>query len=153
MANPRTTRESKILRGTYRKDRDKPATARERLTEPPEPPDALSHGARDEWQALAPVLVELGTLCRGDLWAFEQLTETLATQNSLQAVIEAEGVLIRTGTGSFKTNPAMRSLETARAQAMRLYCEFGLTPKSRKYAEQAPSGESADYPGFQTIPR
>ena len=106
-----------------------------------------------EWLALAPVLVELGTICRGDLRAFEQLTETLATQNTLQAVIESEGVLLKTGTGSFKTNPAMRSLETARNQAARLFTEFGLTPKARNYVSPVPEHVEPEVGGFQSNPR
>ena len=138
MPNYRKPNHLKRLSGTYRKDRDVPVAAGDRLTEPPEPPDALSQGARQEWIALAPVLVELGTLCRGDLRAFEQLCETLATANSLQAVIAAEGILLKMGNGSYKTNPAQKSLETARNQAARLFTEFGLTPKARNYVSAAP---------------
>jgi len=166
--NPKTSKELKKLRGTYRADREKSVAAGERLAEAPSPPDTLSRGAKKEWTALAGVLVELGTVCRGDLRAFEQLCETLATANALQAVIEAEGVLIKTGTGSFKTNPAQRSLETARNQATRLFTEFGLTPKARNYVSRVPdSGGYNPYDhlednfvdlndrktGFQSIPR
>ena len=161
MPNPRASQELKKLRGTDCVDRLTTPAAGDRLTEPPAAPNTLSRGAKQEWQALASVLVELGTICRGDLRAFEQLTETLATQNALQAVIETEGVLLKTGTGSFKTNPAMRSLETARNQAARLFTEFGLTPKARNYASPVP--KSSDYNpyehldddeiGFQSNPR
>jgi P27 family predicted phage terminase small subunit len=136
--NQKVPNELKKLRGTYRADRDNQPAAGERLTESPKPPDTMSLSAKQEWKALAPVLVELGTLCLADLRAFEQLCETLATQTALQAVIEAEGVLLKTGTGSYKTNPAMRSLETARNQAKALYTEFGLTPKARSYVSRAP---------------
>jgi P27 family predicted phage terminase small subunit len=161
MSNPRKSNEQKHLAGTYRADRDKPPAAGERLTEAPEPPDTLSLGARQEWIALAPVLVELGTLCRGDLRAFEQLCETLATANSLQAIIQAEGVLLKMGNGGFKTNPAMKSLEVARNQAARLFTEYGLTPKARNYVSRAPEpkGDSIydhlddDEPGFVMLKR
>ena len=144
MANPRKPEALKHLSGTYRADRDNQPPAGERLREAPEAPATLSIGAKQEWDDLAPVLVELGTLCRADLRAFKQLCETLATQTSLLAVIEAEGVLLKTGTGSFKTNPAMRSLETARNQAKMLYTEFGLTPKARSYVSRAPNHVKVD---------
>jgi P27 family predicted phage terminase small subunit len=153
MSNPRTPDHLKKLRGTDRADRNKPALAGERLTEPVPAPDTASRGAAKEWDALMPVLVELGTICKADLRAFEQLCETLATQSALQAVIEAEGVLIKTGTGSHKSNPALRSLETARAQAMRMYDQFGITPKSRAYVTPAPEHQDDDENGFQMMPR
>ena len=161
MPNHRKSNEEKQLAGTYRKDRDKATLAGVRLTEAPEPPDTLSNGARVEWQSLAPVLVELGTICRGDLRAFEQLCETLSTANALQAVIAAEGILLKMGNGSYKTNPAQKSLETARNQAARLYTEFGLTPKARNYVSVAPkvadydpySDEALEGDGFQTMSR
>jgi P27 family predicted phage terminase small subunit len=138
MVFPRKTEEFKRLSNTYREDRGLPPAAGERLTEVPEPPDTLSRGASQEWRQLANVTVELGTLCLADLRALEQLCEILATASALQAVIEAEGVLLSTGTGSFKTNPAMISLTAARNQAKALFIEFGLTPKARSYVSQAP---------------
>lgn len=138
MANPKLSREQKQLRGTYRPSRDKSAIrADQALQEPPAPPDTLSTGARQEWLSLSAVLVEQGTATRGDLRAFEQLCETLATVSQLQAVVEAEGLLIPAANGGKKANPAQRSLETARAQAHRLLCEFGLTPKSRNHVPKA----------------
>ena len=81
--NPKVSKELKELRGTDRADGNRPPAAGERLTEPPQAPDSLSRGAKQEWKTLAPVLVELGTVCRGDLRAFEQLCETLAALVSL----------------------------------------------------------------------
>ena len=114
-------------------------TAADRLTEPPPPPDTLSQGAKQEWESLAPVVVELGTMCRGDLRAFEQLAETLAMQTELQELVRSQGLLLPTGTDSFKANPAVKSLETARNQSHRLLVEFGLTPKARNYVTKAPA--------------
>jgi P27 family predicted phage terminase small subunit len=153
MSNPRVSDEIKDLRGTNRADRQKKALAGERLTEPVPAPDTASGPAKKEWDKLMPILVELGTVCRADLRAFEQLCETLATQTALQTVIEAEGCLLKTGNGSFKTNPAMRSLETARNQAKALYTEFGLTPKARSYVSAAPAPVDKSKSVFRTIPR
>lgn len=142
----------KELRGTLRPSSQRPA-AGERLTESPETPDTLSRGAKKEWKSLAPVLVELGTLCRADLRALEQLCETLSTQTTLQAVIEAEGPILKTSVGSYKSNPAMRSLETARNQSKALFTEFGLTPKARVYVTAAPKPTDEDEGGFRMLPR
>ena len=114
MSNPKQTKATKQLRGTYRKDRDKPTIrADQALTEAPEPPDTLSNGARLEWLKLAPVAVEIATLTVGDLRAFEQLTECLASTSELQALVASDGLLIPAANGGKKANPAQRSLETA----------------------------------------
>ena len=152
MPNYRKSNEAKHLSNTWRKDRDVPVTVGDRLTEPPEPPETLSQGARAEWIVQAPVLVGLGTLCEGDLRAFAQLCETLATANALQAVIADEGILLKMGNGSYKTNPAQKSLEVARNQAARLFTEFGLTPKARNYVTPAPGpagNNPYDYDDFE----
>ena len=78
-------------------------------------------------------------MCRGDLRAFEQLAETLAMQTELQELVRSQGLLLKTGTDSFKANPAVKSLETARNQSHRLLVEFGLTPKARNYVTKAPA--------------
>jgi P27 family predicted phage terminase small subunit len=138
MGNPKKTKATKLLRGTYRKDRDKPSIrADQALAAPPEPPDTLSAGARIEWLALAPVAVELGTITVGDLRSFELLAETFASASELQSLVSAEGLLIPAANGGKKANPAQRSLETARSQAARLLIEFGMTPKSRNYVQRA----------------
>lgn len=117
-------------------------TAADRLKVPPPPPESLSDVARREWEFLAPVVVELQTCCRADLRAFQQLCETLASQTELQEIVNTEGQLLKTGTGSYKSNPAVRSLETARNQSHRLLEAFGLTPKSRNYVSKAPAARS-----------
>ena len=115
--------------------------ARDRLKKAPPPPKTLSASGAKEWKKLAPTVVDLGTVCRGDLRALEQLCETLGTVSELQEIVREQGLLLATGTGSFKANPATKSLETARNQAHRLLVEFGLTPKSRCYVSRAPEPE------------
>jgi P27 family predicted phage terminase small subunit len=150
MSNPKLTKEMKQLRGTYKASRDKPTIrADQALAEVPPPPGSLSTGARLEWVKLAPVAVELSTLTVGDLRAFEQLTECLASASELQTLVAAEGLLIPAANGGKKANPAQRSLETARAQAHRLLCEFGMTPKSRNHVPKAVKPTSNEWDGFR----
>src|SRR5210317_1455194 len=104
MPNPKLSRDIKELRGTYRPSRDKPSlTAKQALQEPVEPPDTLSTGARQEWLALMPLVVEMETCTRADLRAFEQLCETLAGQSELDALVKAEGHLIPAANGGMKS--------------------------------------------------
>jgi P27 family predicted phage terminase small subunit len=115
--------------------------AGDRLKKAPPPPKSLSASGAKEWKKLAPTVVDLGTVCRGDLRALEQLCETLGTVTELQEIVREQGLLLKTGTDSFKANPAVKSLETARNQAHRLLVEFGLTPKARNYVSRAPEPE------------
>ncbi len=103
-----------------------------RLTEPPEPPDRLSPRAAAEWRRLAPAATALGTLAGADLRGFELLCETLATEATARAVVEAEGHAVPTAGGGAKPRPEVRVMETARVQAARLLAEFGLTPRGRR---------------------
>jgi P27 family predicted phage terminase small subunit len=120
-----------------------------RLSEVPDPPPALSDRAAAEWRELAPVTVWLGTLGSGDLRGFALLCETLATESEAHADVAARGFSIATTDGGLKGNPAVRVMETARAQAARLLEAFALTPRGRQAidtvpltAPAAPGGES-----------
>jgi P27 family predicted phage terminase small subunit len=115
--------------------------AADRLKKAPPPPKSLSASGTKEWKTLARTVVDLGTVCRGDLRALEQLCETLGTATELQKIVREQGLLLKTGTDSYKANPAVKSLETARNQAHRLLVEFGLTPKARNYVSRAPEPE------------
>ena len=112
--------------------------AGDRLTKVPPAPKTLNQGARQEWKALTPVLVELGTICKADLRALEMLCGILADESRLQKIVDNEGYLLETGTGGKKANPAVKSLETARNQAERMLANFGLYPKARNYVSRAP---------------
>ena len=156
-------RSRKQLSGTDRPDKDrqgiKPGQA---LKEPPPPPEALSECACNFWEVLAAETVAMSVLTTADLTALALLCETQATASELEQTIREEGFTVSTGTGGKKAHPALKSLESTRNCAARLLAEFGLTPKSRKYVEKAPTADfnpysdenlSADYPGFQSIPR
>ena len=102
-----------------------------RLESIPEPPDTLSAGAGQEWKAIVPVIYELHTARPADLRTLELLCEILADINTLQETVRRDGILIGTGTDSYKTHPAQKSLEVARRQAQNLLDGFGLTPGSK----------------------
>jgi len=101
-----------------------------RLESIPEPPDTLSVGAEQEWKAIVPVIYELQTARPADLRTLELLCEILADINTLQETVRRDGILIGTGTDSYKTHPAQKSLEVARRQAQNLLDKFDLVPGS-----------------------
>ena len=138
-----TSSHTKALRGTARADRQKPAGAAERLTAVPKAPPTVSDAAKAEWQRLAPILVNAGTLTANDLRALELLAETLASAAAFAAVIAKDGTLIEGAGGTRKAHPALQALATARAQARALLHDFGLTPRGRAAVEQAPAAPTA----------
>lgn len=144
MARPRTATSIKAEKGTLRNCRQAPQTAAEALTTVPLAPDHLSEAAKAEWDRLAPLVVSLGTMSRADLRAFELLAATLATASDAEAIVKREGMTMPTGGGGVRSHPAVKVMETARAQAARMLEQFGLTPKVRNYvgpAKQAPTPE------------
>lgn len=140
----RASQRIKQLRGTARADRQKAPGAHERLQCTPEPPPNLSEAAAAEWRALAPLLVEAGTLTPADLRALELLAATLADAASFAAAIERDGLLVTGAAGAKKSHPGLNALGQARAQARALLADFGLTPRSRGGVEVAPQGASGE---------
>jgi len=128
----------KAIAGTARPDRGAKADPAARLVEAPKPPAHLSERAAVEWHRLAPAAVGLGTLSAADLRAFELLAETLATAEEARLTVAAEGYSTGTADGGRKPHPAVRVMETARAQAARLLDAFGLTPRGRQGVDPAP---------------
>lgn len=107
----------------------------------PTPPDSLSAGARQAWQALAPVIVQLRAGRPADLTALELLCEILTDVRSLQETVRAEGYSV-TSSGGLKPHPGLRNLEANRRQAQQLLEKFELVPDGRKvwdpYREEKP---------------
>jgi P27 family predicted phage terminase small subunit len=129
----------KIARGTSRADRRSKRDFAARLTRTPSPPAHLSELAATEWRRLAPAAAGLGTLTAADLRAFELLAVTLATEAEAREVLQREGWTVSTADGgSRKGHPAIKTIETARAQAARLLEAFGLTPRGRQALDTSP---------------
>jgi P27 family predicted phage terminase small subunit len=128
----------KSVNGSLRADRAPRAEPAQRVPEAPTPPAHLSDGAQAQWRALAPAAFELGTLATPDLVAFALLAETLATAESARQTVASEGFTVATADGGSKSHPAIRVMETARAQARPLLHSFGLMPLSRQSMDVHP---------------
>jgi P27 family predicted phage terminase small subunit len=146
MPAQRTTTAQKRVRGTLRNDRARPLEPGARLLRTPPPPASLSEGAAEEWKRLAPVATKLGTLTAADLRAFELCCEMLATERRARSVVDREGLAVPTADGGRKGHPAVKVMETARAQAARLLGDFGLVPRGRMSIDPAPPPELAGDP-------
>ena len=136
MAKHRKPADILALKGAFRKDRANKIIKPKPPKRPGMPP-TLSEGARKEWKRLAPKTYALGTLHDPDVRSFELLCEVLATERQARAVVEKDGLTLVTDT-AIKSNPAVKVMETARAQSTRLLEAFGLTPKSRTGVDLRP---------------
>ncbi|MGO9717262.1 MAG: phage terminase small subunit P27 family [Steroidobacteraceae bacterium] len=138
MPNYKKTERRKKLAGTLRADRTKRRPKARGMSTIPAPPEHLTARARAEWLYFAPSLAALRTVAAADLRGLEMLCETLATAQQAQAVIASAGLTIGSArSGKIRAHPAIKIMETARAQATRLLIEFGLTPRARSHVEPA----------------
>jgi P27 family predicted phage terminase small subunit len=98
-------------------------------------PSNLTPYAADEWERLAPLARQLGTLTEVTARSFEVLVETLGTERRARELVERHGMVTRTGHGAgSKPYPAVRAMETARTQAAVLLKLFRLDPDGQAAA-------------------
>ena len=131
--------------GTSRPDRDRvrELTSLDRLESAPPPPPYLSDEARPEWILLAEIAVQMGTLTMTDLRSMALLCEQLALETQLRQTLRREGLLVNAVGNGQKAHPAIRALESTRAQAMKLMDSFGLNPKARLGVDMRPVNAGA----------
>ena len=132
--------EIKLLRGTYRLDREPKNPARPpRGT--PRPPEWLGPVALELWRELAPLLVKMRVLTKADRQALALLCDALAEYRAARAVVEAEGATftVRTDSGKVvRARPEVAIAADAHRRARLMLAEFGLTPAGRRRVEAIP---------------
>lgn len=105
----------------------------------PSPPGAppmpkrlmVDPAARDKWQELVPILLELGTLTTADGEALATLCEVYSCAQTCLLELRAGGAVMHTDLGGVKPNPAGPLYRGLVALQSSLMAEFGLTPSSR----------------------
>lgn len=138
----------KMIRGTYRADRDNPdAPNPPPVPKVPKPPPTLNADGRKKWRELAPILQDLGVLAEADLPAFEALCMHYGLMCEAARALKREGLLVKGDRGMVK-NPAAQ-LHRDNSAAFAKYCGlFGLTPADRSRVSAAP-GPAKDNPFAQ----
>jgi len=81
------------------------------------------------WQDKAPPLIADGRLNTQNLDSFVMLCQYHADELDCEAMLEAEGLVIKTSKGMI-SHPATMLLARARRDFLRMALEFGLTPAS-----------------------
>lgn len=138
MPAQRKTTALKRLQGTARADRAPRLDYSARLTEAPPAPKGMATTAARHWDHVAAAAVGIGTLTAADLPMLELLANTLAAEADARTALDRDGFTTDAGSGGKKKHPAAAIAETARAQALALFREFGLSPRSRQGVDQAP---------------
>lgn len=135
----------KKARGTYRRDR----VAKNEMNPPvamPGIPDWLDEEARAEWRRVAPMLEELGVLTEADRMALAAYCAAASLAIHATRQYRLEGLMPKPQRGSKMTrvHPLVKVAQEARAQALRIGVEFGLTPAARTRVSAAPPDEKGD---------
>ena len=96
----------------------------------PDCPAWLSPGAKDVWEAYAPMLDDVASIKLADGLIFAALCETAASYSAaaVQGVWKQGDVLINPKTGCAHRNPLVGVAEAARRDLLKLATQFGLTP-------------------------
>ena len=105
------------------------------LKRAPPAPKSLSPEAAAIWADLAPQCVRLKSLRVEDLRAFELLAVALSTEREARQRLDLDGLTVSTAAGGIKSHPCLRVAERARAQALGLLGQFGLTPVALQGAD------------------
>jgi P27 family predicted phage terminase small subunit len=126
-------RELKLVKGTYRKDRDMNCPEPEpRL---PDPPDWLPEGAKEEWLKTGAELFELGLISDLDIAAFAGYCLAFDEVQQTTAIIEQEGRTFRTDKGYVGQHPAVAQRNKALLNLHKFGALFGLSPSARTRIE------------------
>lgn len=117
-------------------------------------PLGLSELAQDEWNAIVPLLQEMGVLTSADSKALAAYCSCYAQWMLAEKEIAEYGITIKTvhldedGEDilflDYKTNPAVRVRSDALRQMKSFLIEFGLTPASRTKLQISNAGDNVD---------
>ncbi len=108
----------------------------------PPAPSWLPTEGKAEWRRVVPGLRARKTITREDLSMLEAYCLAAGTVRRSQAMIAAEGDMVKNDKGDVKRHPAFQTMFQALTESRRLAAELGLTPASRNKA--TPTGNDDD---------
>ena len=123
--------EVKQLKGTLRHVRQNDNEPEYILVrEMPEPPEYLSEVGRSVYYSTAEELLKLGILSRVSLSIFVMYCAQVAINHEANMKIKKSGLVIVDKGDNPKINPYVKVANDSLMAAVRIACEFGLTPAS-----------------------
>ena len=157
MPRRKKSRTAKILRGTFRSDRDddhvepeidpiEDQTALER-------PTWLDDDAVTAWNYYLPILIEMGVITKADLAIFTAFTVAVSGLKAAEKEIESNGLIVIGASGP-KKNPACTIRDECMRMIRSLGADLGLTPASRPGLHaNPPGGMSAEEKAHEEVAR
>ena len=109
------------------------------------PPEDLGAEAREEWDRLVPILLEMSVLTRADYMALGALCQAYATWRGAVRQLNGQELTYETKNGYHQPNPVLGVINRSADQIRKFSEQFGLTPSARTRVEAInPAGASAD---------
>lgn len=137
---------TKVLQGTFRKDRA-PAHEPKPKATLPACPQWLTPAARKEWRRVAKELAALGLLSELDRTALAMYCQALAEYLEAKAIVGDEGITTLTDKGNVIQHPAVGVRNNAWQRVLKAAAEFGMSPSSRtRVSVPAGAGEAERNP-------
>ncbi|MBV07671.1 phage terminase small subunit P27 family [Rubinisphaera sp.] len=138
----KTPTQTKELRGTNRNDRRK--TSLTKTPGVPLAPEDLDDDIQQEWNRLAPVLVEFGLLTNADLLAFDMGMRAYQMWRNANAELQSIDQIQFSENGNPYAHPLVW-IEKAHYERVLKFCDrFGMTPSARNGLEIQTSEEEHD---------
>ena len=144
MGRRKKSKSAKILRGTFRKDRDGDRT--EPKIDPVKDPAALvrpvwlDDDAVECWDYTLPIMIRMGTITVADLQIFIDYCLCVSLLKSAQKDVDENGLTVM-GASGIKKSPSI-TIRDEQIKQIRLHAaDLGLTPASRAGLNAKPPHE------------
>ena len=111
------------------------------------PPDWLSATAKEYWQEIGSILLQMKVISYADTAAMTLLCDVLAQWVSVRVTIAKKGrvyELLSDGGKVYRARPEVAMEADLWRRAQRMLVEFGLTPASRSKVSALVAGEEKD---------
>jgi P27 family predicted phage terminase small subunit len=130
MAGPFKPTILKSVKGTERPSRVNPDEPQPPAAIP-DPPHHLSKYAREEWNRMAPILLDMGLISESDRSAFAMYCQAWGDHVKAEYMIRKHGAVVKTSNGNIVQSPWVGISNRAKLIAHKFLVGFGMTPADR----------------------
>ena len=135
---------TKVLEGTFRKDRAQKHEPKPKL-ETPSVPNWLNAEAKREWRRIVPLLESLNLMTKPDRAALAGYCQAYSRWRQAERILDAEGLTMsyttQTGYQIWQARPEVAIAQQSSKLMKAFLSEFGLTPASRTRINAPPPAE------------
>lgn len=145
---PAKPTETKVLEGTFRKDRAKKHEPKPELATP-SCPNWLNTEAKREWRRIVPLLESLNLLTKVDRSALAGYCQAYSRWREAERILDDEGLTMeyetKAGDVIYQARPEVAIAQQSAKLMKSFLAEFGLTPASRtRINAPPPAAEKKD---------